>query len=199
MLKIKKIVLFLKLFTQLLLIRSFGNIIHDIAESSNQQLTVQDLRKLEKLYIRNNKAGLHVNFLRNCKNFNVYPKFICFKMPLASNDDVKRIRNHLLKNAIHRKIKEKWKFNRELETQEKDIRSKLNGISWYLLYNAIHVNVKKSERKQIETHEKKLQNLTKGKKIPFSHHEIIKNFSSHKLSEEEYAEALKKYQAKEAD
>ena len=46
--KFKNIVVFIKIIINLVLLRSFGNIIHDIAYKYDE-LSVSDLRKLEKL------------------------------------------------------------------------------------------------------------------------------------------------------
>ena len=185
MFKIKRVVFFLKILSTLLLSRTFGRIIHDIAELSNGQLTVKELRKLEKLYIRNNKASLDINFLKNCRTFNVFPKFLAFNVTNATSVDVKVIRNRLLKSAIYKRTTEKRKYDRELELKVNDIRSKCNGIQWYLLYKAIQQNVKKNENKYIEIHDKKLTNLTKGKNIPFKHQDVIKNLSSYQFADDE--------------
>ena len=44
---IKKVVLFLKLVTSLLLVRNYGNIIYDIVNKYNGLISVSTLRKLE--------------------------------------------------------------------------------------------------------------------------------------------------------
>ena len=49
---IKKVMLFLKLNTALLLVRNFGNIIYDIVNKCNGLLSISTLRKLEKLSLK---------------------------------------------------------------------------------------------------------------------------------------------------
>ena len=78
---IKKVVLFLKLVTSLLLIRNYGNIVYDIVNKYNGLISVSTLRKLEKLCLKCDKASLDIKLLLTCKRFGVVPKFINFNLP----------------------------------------------------------------------------------------------------------------------
>ena len=73
---IKNIVFKIKLLTFVLLFRSFGDIVHDIAANSNGLLSVSNIRSLEKRYKKRSKALLDVNVLKNCKVFDAFPNFI---------------------------------------------------------------------------------------------------------------------------
>ena len=81
--KIKYIVFKIKILTVLLLSRSFGNVIYDIA-SSNGLLSTTDIRSLEKCYKKREKAGLDITFLKSCRTFNVFPKFIHVDVPFSN-------------------------------------------------------------------------------------------------------------------
>ena len=48
-------------------------------------VTVKDLQKYEKLEYKKNKLKLDINFLNNCKQLGLYPKFLIFKLLNASN------------------------------------------------------------------------------------------------------------------
>ena len=56
--KLKTIVVLLRLVSHLLLVRDFGSIIHDIENNSKGLVTIQQLRRLEKLNIKRDKASL---------------------------------------------------------------------------------------------------------------------------------------------
>ena len=56
--KTKYIVFKIKILTVLLLCRSFGNVIYDIAASSNGLLSTADIRSLEKCHQKREKAAL---------------------------------------------------------------------------------------------------------------------------------------------
>ena len=58
----KGIVFKMKILTCLLLCRSFGNVIHNIAANSNGLLSASDIKNLEKCYKKRNKAILDINF-----------------------------------------------------------------------------------------------------------------------------------------
>ena len=58
-------------------------------------MNVSDLRKLEKLHIKGNKAQLDINFLISCKNFGVFPKFINVYLLNIDKKDMYRIKKKL--------------------------------------------------------------------------------------------------------
>ena len=89
--EIQSIVFKTKILACLLLSRSFGNVIHNIATNSNGLLSTSDIRNLEKCYKERNKALLDINFSKNCKTFNIFPKFIQFDIPLANRSDIRSI------------------------------------------------------------------------------------------------------------
>ena len=64
-------------------------------------VTVKDFRKYEKLKHKENKLKLDINFLNNCKQLGVYPKFLIFKLPNVSNKNPLSIRERLLRSAIN--------------------------------------------------------------------------------------------------
>ena len=68
--------------------------------------TVKDFRKNEKLEYRKNKLKLDIDFLNNCKQLGVYPKFLIFKRPNVSNKDASSICKRLLRSASISVIKD---------------------------------------------------------------------------------------------
>lgn len=54
------------------MLRPFGNIIHDMVARYDEAITIQELRKFEKLKVNSNKAMLDITFLKNCKTFILY-------------------------------------------------------------------------------------------------------------------------------
>ena len=57
--------------------RKIINIYNDIARKYGN-VTVKDFRRYEKLEYKKNKLKLDINFLNNCKQRGVYPKFLIF-------------------------------------------------------------------------------------------------------------------------
>ena len=88
-----------------MLSRKIINIYNRIAQKHGN-VTVKDFRKYEKLEYKKNKMKLDIDFLNNCKQLGVYPKFLIFKQPNASNKDALSIRKRLLCNAINKRNKE---------------------------------------------------------------------------------------------
>ena len=75
--KFRSFLLFFKILVKLILNRPFGNIIFDIA-ARYDNVSHQDLRRWERLSLKENKAKLDLTFLRNCRTLGVNPKFIHF-------------------------------------------------------------------------------------------------------------------------
>ena len=67
------------------------NIYNDIARKFGN-ITVKHFRKYEKLQYKNNKLKLDIDFLNNCEQLGVYPKFVMFKLANVSNKDAVSIR-----------------------------------------------------------------------------------------------------------
>ena len=181
---LKKCVLFIKLIIHLVLVRKFGNILHDLAQKYGDSFTKSDFRKLEKLNIKVNKARLDINYLKNCQNFHVFPKFICFNIPTVNKEDSIYIKRKLLKSALQKRQKEKCKMKEELKVVEDDIRKTVSAIDWYILSSAIKKNVKKDTDDTIRIHERKLSNLTRNNRF-CSKIDVISNLSSYNLTQDE--------------
>ena len=82
--RLKNVVIFIQLILSFVLSRKIINIYNDIAHKYGN-VTVKDFRKYEKLEYKKNKLNLDIDFLNNCKQLGVYPKFLIFKLPNVSN------------------------------------------------------------------------------------------------------------------
>ena len=143
-------------------------------------LSASDIRHLEKCYKKRNKALLDINFLKNCKTLNVFPKFIQFDIPLANRSDIRSIKKRLLKNALQRRCREEKNLHVDLEKKIQFIRSRCDGITWFLLYKSIQRNVKKEESNILKSHQKKLRNLTRNTMLPFEPYDVVTNLSKYR-------------------
>ena len=88
-------------------------IYNDIAQK-HENVIVKDLCKYEKLKYKQNKLKLDIDFLNNCKQLGVYPKFFIFKLPNISNRDALAIRKRLFHSTINKPNKELHHVSREL-------------------------------------------------------------------------------------
>ena len=100
-----------------MLSRKTINIYKDIARKYGN-VTVKDFRKYEKLEYKKNKLKLDIDFLNNCKQLDMYPKFLIFKLSNVSNKDVLPIRKRLL-GAINKRNKELQHLSKELSLSKK--------------------------------------------------------------------------------
>ena len=81
-----KNVIFIQKILSFVLSRKVININNNITQKCGN-VTVKDFRKYEKLEHKKNKLKFDIDFLNNCKQFVVYPKFLIFKLPNVSNKD----------------------------------------------------------------------------------------------------------------
>ena len=77
---LKNVVTFIQTVLSFVLSRKIINIYKDIARKYGI-VTVKDFRKFGKLKYKNNKLKLDIDFVNNCKQLGVYPKFLIFKLP----------------------------------------------------------------------------------------------------------------------
>ena len=77
--RLKNVVIFFQTILSFVLSRKIINIYNDIARKYGN-ITVKHFRKYEKLQYKHNKLKLDVDFLNDCKQLGVYPKFLIFKL-----------------------------------------------------------------------------------------------------------------------
>ena len=82
--RLKIVVIVIQTILSFVLSRKIINIYNNIARKYGN-VTVNDFRKHEKLEYKKNKLKLDIDFLNNCKQLGVYPKFLIFKLPNVSN------------------------------------------------------------------------------------------------------------------
>ena len=85
--RLKNVVIFFQTILSFVLSRKAINIYNDIARKYGNVM-VKDFRKYGKLEYKKNKSKLDIDFLNNCKQLGVYPKFLIFKLLNISNKDV---------------------------------------------------------------------------------------------------------------
>ena len=165
-----------------LLSRKIINIYNDIARKYGNT-TVKHFRKYDKLQYKNNKLKLKIDFLNNCKQLCVYPKFLIFKLPNVSNKDAVSIRKRLLHSAINKRNKELQQVSKDLSLSENALFKQLSTIDFYILTKSITSHNKKSLLKSLYTQQKKLSSLTKDCSLPiFTANETITNLTQYEFS-----------------
>ena len=126
-----------------MLSRKIINIYYDIARKYGN-VTIKDFRKYEKL-------EHNIDFLNNCKQLGVYPKFLIFKLPNVSNKDALSIRKRLLRSAINKRNKELQHLLKELSLSVNVLSTQLSTIDFYILTKSITSYNKKSLQKSLYT------------------------------------------------
>ena len=182
--RLKNVVTFVQTILSFVLSRKIINIYNDIARKYGN-VTVKDFRKYEKLEYKKNKLKLYIDFLNNCKQLGVYPKFLIFKVRNVSNKDALSIRKILLRSFINKRNKEPQHLSKELSLSVKFLSTQLSTIDFYILTNSITSYNKKSLQKSLYSQQKKLSSLTKDSNLPiFTANETITNLTQYELSKE---------------
>ena len=180
--RLKNVVVFLQTVLSFLLSRKIIKIYNDIARK-HWNVIIKEFRKYEKLKCKQNKFKLDIQFLNNCKQLNLYPEFLIFKLLNVLNKDALSIRERLLRSTINKRNKELQHVSKELSQSEIFLSKQLSTIDFYILNRSLTSHNKKSFQKLLNTQHKKLFPLTRNCSLPtFSSNETISNFTQYKLS-----------------
>ena len=137
-------------------------------------VAVKDFHKYGKLEYKKNKLKLDIDFLNNCKQLDVYPKFFIFKLPNVSNKDAS-----LTRSAINNRNRKPQLVLKELTISENFISKQLFTIDFYILKRSITSHNKKLLQKSLYTQHKKLSSLTRGCSLPiFNANKTITNLNA---------------------
>ena len=110
-----------------MLSRKVVNIYNDIAGKYGNA-TVKDFPKYGKIDYKRNKLKSDIDFLNNCKQLGVYPKFLIFKLTNVFNKDALSVRKRLLRSAISYR-------NKELSLSENLLPKQISTIASTFLKN----------------------------------------------------------------
>ena len=184
--RIKTLFVYLKCVLSLVLLRSYGNIIYDLAHKYKGKVSLADLRCFEKLSIKAKKKELDLSFLKTCQAFNVFPKFVCFPLPNTSQRDTFSIRKKLLRSNIIKSSREKRKLLLDLDVKRDSLQSIFSSVDWLILTRSLKKNVDNALRKVSQNHQKKIKSLTRNTAVPFKHEETVTNLSTKTFTDFEF-------------
>ena len=97
-------VIFIQTILSFVLPRKTINIYNDIAQKYGNVI-VKDFQKYEKLEQKKNKPKLDIDFLNNCKQLGLYPKFLIFAITSSlHNTPCNRFYNNYVINICFRQL-----------------------------------------------------------------------------------------------
>ena len=114
---------------------------------------------------------INIDFLNNCKQLGVYPKFLIFKLPNVSNKDALSIRKRLLCSAINKRNKELQHLSKELSLSVNFLSTQLSTIDFYIFTKSITSHNKKSLQKSLCTQQKKVIFTDKRLQLSYIHNQ----------------------------
>ena len=144
--RLKNFVTFLEKILSFVVSRKIINACNDLARKYGKygNVTVKDFRKHEKLQYKKNKLKLDIDFLNNCKQLGVYPKFLIFKLQNVSTKNGPSIRKILLRSAINKRNKELQHVSEELNISKNFLSKQRSTIDFYILKKSIRSRNNKS-------------------------------------------------------
>ena len=168
--RLKNFVIFIQIILGFVLSRNTINIYRDIARKYGN-VAVKDFGKYEKLEYKKNK--LHIDFLNNCKQLGVYPKFHIFKLPNVSNKDTYQF----VKDSLLAPLASAIKNNSTVQ------KNSVYPKTFYLHSFLLQLSTTESLRKSLYNQQKKLSSLTRDCNLPiFIANETIINLTQCELS-----------------
>ena len=161
----------------------------DILRKRYGEILVKNVRKLEKLDFKHKKATLDLDFLQSCKNQNVIPKFLKFKVAnrqlLTSN-----AYNICQKKLLNQEISNKHKrtLNLKLVCLKDSIKCVMNFTDFIHITTVFLASNNRNISKIRKVHCKKRGNLSSNNSYfesVTSHdpEKVLFNFSSDQLTE----------------
>ena len=120
---------------------------------------VKDFRKYEKLEYKKNKLKSDIDFLNNCKQLGVYPKFLIFKLPNVSNKDAVSICQRLLHSAINKR-------NKELQHISKDLSLSENFFFFFFFFNWYSLHARLNSHYEAWSYKKRKHKKVKAYRKP---------------------------------
>ena len=155
------------------------------AVKKNFKCLQRDFQKYEKLEYKMNKLKLDIEFLNNCKQLGVYPKFLIFKLLNVSNKDALSICKRLVRSNINNLNKELQHPSKELSLSKNFLSTQLSTTDFYILTKSVTSYNKKLLQKLLYTQQKKSSSLTRNCNLPiFTANEAITNLTQYELSQE---------------
>ena len=183
--RLRNVVIFIQNILSFVLSRKIINIYNDIARNYGN-VRVRDFRKYEKLECKKKKLKLDIDFLNNCKQLGVCPKFLTFKLPNVSNKDALPIQKRLLRGAISKRNNQLQHLLKGLCLSVNFLSTQLSTTNFCILKKSIILYSKKSLQKSLYTQQKKLSSMTRDCNLPiFTPNKTITNLTQYELSKEE--------------
>ena len=151
----------------------------------------EDTKKLFRLYEcsrkKFSKCRLDLNFLIKCKTYNVFPKFLRFKLykkSLTNSSFYRTWQTKLLNHEINFKKKCVRKLDIDISAYKSDLSSSVSFFDRILIFRRIDDFIRNFERKTNLTHDRKLSNLGIQNDIaPVDPKKVVFNYSSRYISE----------------
>ena len=150
-------------------------------------------RTWERLSVKNGKAQLDLNFLRTCRDADLVPKFLQFKLSsgrLRNSGDVTRFRRRLLAKEIRNKERKLAQLGDQVSQAKSAFQVHVRHIDFVHYSRIVDDTVDRSCQKSRKIQERKVINLRSNSRSAnglLDPESVIVNKSSYELSDVEMA------------
>ena len=149
---------------------------------------LQVFRKLERNDLKLRKTEAHINFLKNCVHYEVFPKFVQFRVTSHGFRSTSNYRKCQLDILRHELSNQEKKYQ-DLISQNQAVAQDLRNIVSFLDYRCFMLRIGNTNKTIIDkinkTHDKKLLNLGVDNSKNTDKEKILLNFSNRMLSSRE--------------
>ncbi|XP_037803032.1 uncharacterized protein LOC119597528 [Penaeus monodon] len=152
------------------------------------QLATERLRRTEKLSFRSKKLQRDIRFLNLCKNYDVTPRFVNFRVhnPLFTHTQTYRSWCRVLLNReITTQTKKETSTTVKLNDNVSLLKTTLSSLDFICIFRLIKNNVDNKLRRVDSIHNKKLLNLGINVQKKVNKDKVIFNFSDRILTEKQ--------------
>ena len=144
--------------------------------------TLKTYKSLLNLSLKYEKINLDLKFLNRCKIYNVFPKFLRFKLYkkyLHTSTFYKAWQAKLLVNEIRTKKKALKDCKVKISELSSDIKNDFSLLDFITLSQKIKIELANHSRKIVQIHDRKLKNLGINSDLsPCDPNLVVQNFSS---------------------
>ena len=152
--------------------------------TSRRDVSLVELRKLEKDGLKLTKLSLDVKYLESCRELGLCPKFLQFKTPnIRAYENTDTLYAQVLNNQINVVKNDFRQACTEFEADKKNIGDSLSLLERTLLISFLNKRFENSTRPILEKHQSKLLRLWKTSR--FRSPDCLMNLSKRQLSIQE--------------
>ena len=140
--------------------------------------------KIREVIYQNSKSRAQFAVFEELPVVQCYPQVLVFRLLHASSHDTKSVRKHFPRGAIRKQNREMCDLHANLEKLSSTLRNYLSSLEWYILKSSVNRNVERAASSVVETHRKKICQLTKNSILQFLTDDVADDIVADDIADE---------------